>query len=62
VEPDIEAIFLDNPMRFSELTFILMVSRIIPIVIASSLPIAERKSEFWISYLITGGYINKREH
>jgi hypothetical protein len=32
-----------------------MITKIIKIVIANGLPIAEGKSEFWIHSLITGG-------
>jgi hypothetical protein len=55
MELDSEAIVCDNSMRFSERTFIRMVSRIIPIVVASGLPTSERKSEVLNHPLITGG-------
>jgi hypothetical protein len=55
MEPDSEAIVCDNSLRFSESTFIRMITKIIKIVIANGLPIAEGKSEFWIHSLITGG-------
>ena len=54
MEPDSEAIVCDNSMRFSERTFIRMITRIIQIVFASGLPTAEGKSEVWIHPLITG--------
>jgi hypothetical protein len=54
VEPDSEAIVCDNSMRFSERTFIRIITKIIKIVIANGLPIAERKSEVLILPLITG--------
>jgi hypothetical protein len=61
MEPDNEAIVCDNSMRFSERTFIRVITRIIRIGIASNLPTIERKSEVWIHPLITDRYVNRRE-
>ena len=47
MEPDREAIVCDNSMRFSERTFIRVITRIIRIGIASNLPTIERKSEVY---------------
>jgi hypothetical protein len=44
MKPDSEVIVCDNSMCFSERTFILMITRIIEMVIAIGLPIAERKA------------------
>jgi hypothetical protein len=55
MEPVSEAIVCDNSMRFSELTFIRMVTRIMQIAVASGLPTSERKSEVLINPLRTGG-------
>jgi hypothetical protein len=38
-----------------------MIKRVMKVVIANGLPIAERKSEVLIHPLITEGYINRRE-
>jgi len=53
MEPDSEAIVCDNSTRFSDRTFIRVIMRIMKIVIANGLPIAERKSEEFIHPLIT---------
>jgi hypothetical protein len=53
MEPDSEAIVCDNSMRFSERTFIRMMTKTIQIVSASGLPTGERKSEAWNRPLIT---------
>jgi hypothetical protein len=55
MEPNNEAIVCDNSMRFSESTFIRIITRIIKIVIANGLPSAEGKSEVFIHPLITDG-------
>ena len=57
-----DAFVCDDSMRFSERTFIHMITRIMKIVIASSLPIGEGESNFLIRALITVLYINRREH
>jgi hypothetical protein len=54
MEPNSEASVRDNSMRFLEMTFIRMITRIIQIVIASGLPTSEIKSEVCIHPLITG--------
>jgi hypothetical protein len=54
MEPDSDAIVCDNSMRFSERTFIRMITRIIKIIIANCLPITEGKSEVLNYPLITG--------
>jgi len=61
MEPDSEAIVCDNSMRFSEGTFIRVITKIMTMITANGLPIAEGKSEVWIHPLITGGWINRRE-
>jgi len=45
MDPDSEAIVCDSSMRFSEKTFIPMITRIIKKVIANGLPSAKRKYE-----------------
>jgi hypothetical protein len=44
MEPTRETIACDSSMRFSERTFIRVMTRIMPIEIASSLPTSQRKS------------------
>ena len=56
-----EAIAWYRSWRFSERTFIRMMTRIIRIVIASGLPTSERKSEVWDCPLITMDWIDRRE-
>jgi hypothetical protein len=53
VEPDSKVIVCDNSKRFSERTFIRIITRIMKIVIAKGLPTTEEKSEVWINPLIT---------
>jgi len=53
MEPDSEEIVCDNSRRFSEKTFILVITRIMQIVIANGLPITEGKSLILINPLIT---------
>jgi len=53
VEPDSEVIVCDNSRRFSERTFIRMITKIITKVIAKGLPTTAGKSEFLIFPLIT---------
>jgi hypothetical protein len=50
---DQEAIVWDSSMRFSERTFIRMMTRIMQIVFANGLPTTGKKAEVWNHPLIT---------
>jgi hypothetical protein len=54
MEPISEAIVCDSSLRFSEWTFIRIMTSIIQILIASGLPTAGKKAEVWNHPLITG--------